>query len=85
MVQQNSNSKKENNMYENASAFISTSIELLDKETMTVSKLSLDDICAFSDYEAVYEDDYLECDEFFQFNEQHLNKFVPQSSNYSIH
>ena len=72
-------------MYENASAFISTSIELLDKETMTVSKLSLDDICAFSDYEAVYEDDYLECDEFFQLNEQHLNKFIPQSSNYSIH
>ena len=72
-------------MYENASAFISTSIELIDKETMTVSKLSLDDICAVSDYDEVYEEDYLDCDEFFQFNEQYLNKFVPQSSNYSIH
>ena len=72
-------------MYENASAFISTSIELLDKETMTVRKLSFDDICAFNDYDEVYEDDYLDCDEFFQFNEQYLNKFVPQSSNYSIH
>ena len=72
-------------MYENASAFISTSIELLDKETMTVTKLSLDELNDVFTYDDEHCDDILECDEFFEFNEQYLNRFVPKNDFYTIH